>query len=170
MFRNFLRYWLLVFSMSFYLQAEGQTVARTWWKETVFYQIYMPSFQDSNNDGFSDFNGITSRLDYLQSLGIKGIWLTPFLQSPKVDNGYDVADYYQIDPTYGTMNDFQHFLNEAHKRGIKVIMDMVLNHTSTDCHWFQESRKSKDNPYRNYYIWKTNPTTGNHFLVGGHGN
>lgn len=167
MFRNFLRYWLLVFSMSFYLQAEGQTVARTWWKETVFYQIYMPSFQDSNNDGFSDFNGITSRLDYLQSLGIKGIWLTPFLQSPKVDNGYDVADYYQIDPTYGTMNDFQHFLNEAHKRGIKVIMDMVLNHTSTDCHWFQESRKSKDNPYRNYYIWKNEPNNWESFFGGG---
>lgn len=145
----------------------GQSTTDKWWKETVFYQIYMPSFQDSNGDGIGDFKGITSRLDYLQSLGIKGIWLTPFLKSPKVDNGYDVADYYQIDPAYGQMADFTHFLNEAHKRGIKVIMDMVLNHTSTDCKWFQESRKSKDNPYRNYYIWKDKPNNWESFFGGG---
>ncbi|MDP4276628.1 MAG: alpha-glucosidase [Bacteroidota bacterium] len=140
---------------------------QTWWKEAVFYQIYMPSFQDSNGDGYSDFTGMTSRLDYLQSLGIKGIWLTPFLKSPKVDNGYDVADYYQIDPVYGTMKDFQHFLDEAHRRGIHVIMDMVVNHTSTDNHWFQESRKSKDNPYRDYYIWRDKPNNWESYFGGG---
>jgi len=127
----------------------------------------MPSFQDSDGNGISDFKGMTSRLDYIQTLGIKGIWLTPFLKSPKVDNGYDVADYYQIDPVYGTMDDFRNFLAEAHKRGIKVIMDMVINHTSTDCKWFQESRKSKDNPYRDYYIWKDKPNNWESFFGGG---
>lgn len=126
----------------------------------------MPSYADSNGDGYGDFQGITGRLDYLQDLGVKGIWLTPFLKSPKVDNGYDVADYYAIDPTYGTMADFEHFLKESHKRGIKVIMDMVLNHTSTDCRWFQESKKSKDNPYRDYYIWKDKPNNWESFFGG----
>ncbi|WP_084625914.1 alpha-glucosidase [Flavobacterium soli] len=126
----------------------------------------MPSYADSNGDGYGDFKGITSKLDYLQDLGIKGIWLTPFLKSPKVDNGYDVADYYQIDPTYGTKTDFDNFLKEAHKRNIKVIMDLVLNHTSTDCKWFQEAKKSKDNPYRDYYIWKDKPNNWESFFGG----
>jgi trehalose-6-phosphate hydrolase len=139
---------------------------KIWWKETVFYQIYMPSYADSNGDGYGDFKGITRKLDYLNGLGIKGIWLTPFLKSPKVDNGYDVADYYAIDPTYGTQADFEAFLKEAHKRGIKVIMDMVLNHTSTDSKWFQESRKSKDNLYRDYYIWKDRPNNWESFFGG----
>ena len=164
MFRQTLKYLILFMT----LQATAQTVPeQAWWKETVFYQIYMPSFQDSDGNGVSDFKGMTSRLDYLQSLGIKGIWLTPFLTSRKVDNGYDVADYYQVDPVYGTAADFTNFLNEAHKRGIKVIMDMVLNHTSTDCKWFQESRKSKDNPYRDYYIWKDAPNNWESFFGGG---
>lgn len=137
--------------------AKEKSVDKKWWKESVFYQIYMPSYADSNGDGYGDFKGMTDKLDYLQSLGIKGIWLTPFLTSPKVDNGYDIADYYEVDPTYGTKADFDIFLKEAHQRGIKVIIDMVLNHTSTDCKWFQESRKSKDNPYRDYYIWKDEP-------------
>lgn len=137
-----------------------------WWKETVFYQIYMPSFQDSNGDGISDFAGMTSRLGYIQDLGIKGIWLTPFLESPKVDNGYDVADYYRTDPSYGDLNDFKTFLDEAHRRGIRVIMDMVVNHTSTDCRWFQESRKSRDNPYRDYYIWRDEPNNWESFFGG----
>jgi trehalose-6-phosphate hydrolase len=137
-----------------------------WWKETVFYQIYMPSYADSNGDGYGDFKGMTGKLAYLQEMGIKGIWLTPFLTSPKVDNGYDIADYYAIDPTYGSKADFDAFLKEAHKKGIKVIMDMVLNHTSTDCHWFQESRKSKDNPYRDYYIWKDEPNNWESFFGG----
>ncbi|MGO4820726.1 MULTISPECIES: alpha-glucosidase [unclassified Flavobacterium] len=137
-----------------------------WWKETVFYEIYMPSYKDSNGDGFSDFKGLTSKLDYIQSLGVKGIWLTPFLESPKVDNGYDVANYYQVDPTYGTVADFKLFLAEAHKRDIKIIMDMVVNHTSTASKWFQESRKSKDNPYRDYYIWKDQPNNWESFFGG----
>lgn len=139
---------------------------KIWWKETVFYQIYMPSYADSNGDGYGDFKGITGKLDYLSGLGIKGIWLTPFLKSPKVDNGYDVADYYAIDPVYGTMTDFDNFLKEAHKRGIKVIMDMVLNHTSTDSKWFQEAKKSKNNPYRDYYIWKDKPNNWESFFGG----
>ncbi|WP_255373690.1 alpha-glucosidase [[Flexibacter] sp. ATCC 35103] len=137
-----------------------------WWKETVFYQIYMPSYADSNGDGYGDFKGMTQKLDYLENLGIKGIWLTPFLKSPKVDNGYDVADYYEVDPTYGNKADFDTFLNEAHKRDIKVIIDMVFNHTSTDSKWFQESRKSKDNPYRDYYIWKDEPNNWESFFGG----
>lgn len=137
-----------------------------WWQETVFYQIYMPSFQDSNQSGYSDFQGMTSRLDYLQQLGVRGIWLTPFMPSPKVDNGYDIADYYQVDPDYGTLEDFKNFLQQAHKRDIKVIMDMVVNHTSTDCYWFQQARKSKDNPYRDYYIWRDAPNNWESFFGG----
>lgn len=139
---------------------------KVWWKETVFYQIYMPSYADSNGDGYGDFIGITSKLDYLEELGIKGIWLTPFLKSPKVDNGYDVANYYEVDPTYGTLEDFKVFLKEAHKRDIKVIMDMVINHTSTECQWFREAQKSKDNPYRDYYIWKDTPNNWESFFGG----
>ncbi len=142
------------------------TTDKVWWKESVFYQIYMPSYKDSDGDGFSDFKGMTSKLDYIKSLGIKGIWLTPFLESPKVDNGYDVANYYQVDPTYGTIEDFKTFLAEAHKKDLKIIMDMVVNHTSTDSKWFQESRKSKDNPYRDYYIWKDKPNNWESFFGG----
>ncbi|KRB56132.1 glycosyl hydrolase [Flavobacterium sp. Root186] len=146
--------------------AQKTAIDKKWWKETVFYQIYMPSYADSNGDGYGDFKGMTQKLDYLKELGIKGIWLTPFLTSPKVDNGYDIANYYEVDPTYGTKADFDTFLNEAHKRGIKVIIDMVLNHTSTDCKWFQESRKSKDNRYRDYYIWEDEPNNWESFFGG----
>ena len=143
-----------------------KTTDTKWWIEAVFYQIYMPSYADSNGDGYGDFKGMTQKLDYLQNLGVKGIWLTPFLKSPKVDNGYDVSDYYEVDPTYGNKADFDTFLNTAHKRGIKVIIDMVFNHTSTDSKWFQESRKSKDNPYRDYYIWKDEPNNWESFFGG----
>ncbi|MCV9929205.1 alpha-glucosidase [Flavobacterium sp. LS1R49] len=146
--------------------AQKIAVDQKWWKESVFYQIYMPSYADSNGDGYGDFKGITQKLDYLKELGIKGIWLTPFLTSPKVDNGYDIADYYEVDPTYGNKADFDTFLSEAHKRGIKVIIDMVFNHTSTDSKWFQESRKSKDNRYRDYYIWKDEPNNWESFFGG----
>ena len=146
--------------------AKGQNTDQKWWKEAVFYQIYMPSYADSNGDGYGDFKGMTSKLDYLQNLGVKGIWLTPFLTSPKVDNGYDIANYYEVDPTYGNRADFDLFLKEAHNRGIKVIMDMVLNHSSTDCKWFQESRKSKENKYRDYYIWKDKPNNWESFFGG----
>lgn len=157
---------LLVFIMYSCSQEKVSKLGENWWKETVFYQIYMPSYKDGDGDGFSDFKGITSKLDYLQNLGIKGIWLTPFQKSPKVDNGYDVSDYYSVDPTYGTLEDFKIFINEAHKRDIKIIMDLVVNHTSTESKWFQESRKSKDNPYRDYYIWKDQPNNWESFFGG----
>ena len=141
-------------------------LTKKWWKEAVFYQIYMPSYADSNGDGYGDFNGMTAKLDYLKAIGVKGIWLTPFLTSPKVDNGYDIANYYEIDPTYGTKADFDFFLKQANKRGIKVIMDMVLNHTSTECKWFQESKKAKVNPYRDFYIWNDKPNNWESFFGG----
>lgn len=153
---------LISYSQSF--KQQGST--NVWWKGSVFYQIYMPSYADSNGDGYGDFEGMATKLDYLQSLGVKGIWLTPFLQSPKVDNGYDVASYYNIDSTYGSIADFKKYLSEAHKRGIKVIMDMVLNHTSTESMWFKESRRSIDNPYRDYYVWKDKPNNWESFFGG----
>lgn len=162
---NFAFLFLLAMNVSTSIGQEA-AVDQKWWKESVFYQIYMPSYADSNGDGYGDFKGMTHKLDYLKSLGVRGIWLTPFLTSPKVDNGYDIADYYEVDPTYGTKADFDVFLSEAHQRGIKVIIDMVLNHTSTDCNWFQESRKSKDNPYRDYYIWKDEPNNWESFFGG----
>ncbi len=139
--------------------------SKEWWKEVVFYQIYMPSFKDSDGDGYSDFTGMTEQLDYLQNLGVKGIWLTPFLKSPHVDNGYDVADYYSVDPVYGNLDDFKHFLDEAHSRDIKVIMDMVVNHSSTHSEWFQQARKSPQSPYRDYYIWRDVPNNWESFLA-----
>lgn len=156
----------LIFFTSCNSQIIIDSTEKIWWKETVFYEIYMPSFKDSNGDGFSDFKGLTSKLDYIQDLGVKGIWLTPFLESPKVDNGYDVSSYYEVDSTYGNLEDFKIFIEEAHKRDIKVIMDLVLNHTSTDHNWFQESLKSKDNPYRDYYIWQDNPNNWESFFGG----
>jgi glycosidase len=137
-----------------------------WWKQAVFYEIYMPSFKDGNGDGIGDFAGITSKLDYLQELGIDGIWLTPFYPSPKVDNGYDIADYKAIDSDYGTMDDFELFIKEAHKRGIRVIADLVLNHTSSEHPWFQESRKAKDHPKRDWYIWRDEPNNWESFFGG----
>jgi trehalose-6-phosphate hydrolase len=145
---------------------QGESLESTWWKETVFYEIYMPSYKDSDGDGYSDFKGMTDKLDYIQELGIKGIWLTPFFKSPKVDNGYDISDYYQIDETYGSLSDFKLFIAEAHKRDIKIIMDIVVNHTSTEHMWFQEARKSKDNPYRDFYIWKDKPNNWESFFGG----
>jgi trehalose-6-phosphate hydrolase len=139
---------------------------KIWWKETVFYEIYVPSYKDSDGNGYGDFKGITRELDYIQSLGVKGIWLTPFLKSPKVDNGYDISNYYQIDEAYGSLNDFNEFINEAHKRDIKIIMDIVVNHTSTEHKWFQEARKSVDNPFRDYYVWKDKPNNWQSFFGG----
>lgn len=125
-----------------------------WWKEAVFYEIYMPSFCDGNDDGIGDFKGIITKLDYLKELGVNGLWLTPFYKSPKIDNGYDIENYYEVDPDYGTMEDFKHFLEEAHKRGIRVIADLVLNHTSDKHQWFVESRSSKNSAKRDWYIWR----------------
>lgn len=125
-----------------------------WWQKATVYQIYPRSFQDSNGDGIGDINGIIQRLDYLQDLGIELIWLTPMYVSPGRDNGYDIADYYQIDPIFGDLADFERLLKEAHQRGIKIMMDMVVNHTSDQHRWFQESLKGKDNPYHDYYLWR----------------
>lgn len=127
---------------------------RKWWKESVVYQIYPRSYNDSNGDGIGDLNGITEKLDYLKTLGIDVIWLSPVYQSPLDDNGYDISDYQAILEDFGTMKDFDHMLDEAHKRGIKIVMDLVVNHTSDEHRWFVESRKSLDNPYRDYYIWR----------------
>ena len=157
---------LFIFLMISCSKEKQVSMDKTWWKETVFYEIYMPSYKDSDGDGFSDFKGLTSKLNYIENLGVKGIWLTPFLQSPKVDNGYDVSDYYEIDATYGSLEDFKLFLNEAHKKDIKIIMDLVVNHTSTDSKWFQEAKKSKENPYRDYYIWKDKPNNWESFFGG----
>ncbi len=127
---------------------------RTWWKEAVIYQIYPRSFMDSNGDGIGDLKGITSRLDYLKYLGIDVIWLSPVYQSPNDDNGYDISDYQAIMEEFGTMEDFDEMLDAAHKRGIRIVMDLVVNHTSDEHRWFMESRSGKDNPYRDYYIWR----------------
>ena len=125
-----------------------------WWKEAVIYQIYPKSFQDSNGDGIGDLPGILSRLDYLHKLGVDALWLSPVLASPQVDNGYDVSDYQDIDPMFGTMEDMRTLIREAKARGIGILMDLVLNHTSDQHRWFQEARKSRDNPYHDYYIWR----------------
>ena len=125
-----------------------------WWKHAVIYEVYPRSFQDSNGDGIGDINGITSRLDYLKELGIDAIWITPMYPSPQVDFGYDIANYVAIDPQYGTMADFDHLMAEAKKRNIRVIMDWVPNHTSDQNQWFLESRSSRTNPKRDWYIWR----------------
>lgn len=127
---------------------------KAWWKESVVYQIYPRSFCDSNHDGIGDINGIISKLDYLKELGIDVIWLCPVYQSPNCDNGYDISDYRSIMRDFGTMEDFDRLLNEVHKRGIRLIMDLVVNHTSDEHAWFCESRKSEKNPYWDYYIWR----------------
>jgi oligo-1,6-glucosidase len=129
-------------------------LTKQWWKEAVIYQIYPRSFKDSNGDGIGDINGIISKLDYLKELGIDVIWLSPVYQSPNDDNGYDISDYRAIMDEFGTMADWEMLLDEMHKRGIKLIMDLVVNHSSDEHAWFMESRKSKDNPYRDYYIWR----------------
>lgn len=127
---------------------------KQWWKESVVYQIYPRSFMDSNGDGIGDLQGIISRLDYLKELGIDVVWLSPVYKSPNDDNGYDISDYQDIMSEFGTMEDWEQLLGEMHKRGIKLIMDLVVNHSSDEHIWFAESRKSKDNPFRDYYIWR----------------
>ena len=127
---------------------------KRWWKESVVYQIYPRSFCDSNGDGIGDLNGITGKLDYLKELGIDVIWLSPVYKSPNDDNGYDISDYQVIMDEFGTMEDFDRMLATAHEKGIKIMMDLVVNHTSDEHKWFIESRKSTDNPYRDYYIWR----------------
>ena len=125
-----------------------------WWKKSVVYQIYPRSFCDSNGDGIGDINGIRSKLWYLGELGVDVLWLSPVYPSPNADNGYDISDYYGVSPEYGTMEDMEAFIHECKNRGIKIMMDLVVNHTSDEHPWFMEAKKSKDNPYRDYYIWR----------------
>ncbi|HEL1837895.1 TPA: alpha-glucosidase [Streptococcus suis] len=134
-----------------------ETQKTDWWKKSVIYQIYPRSFQDSNGDGIGDIRGIISRLDYLHELGIDAIWLSPVYQSPMDDNGYDISDYQGIAPEFGTMEDMEELIAEGHKRNIKIIMDLVLNHTSDEHFWFQEALKGPDNPYYDYYVWADEP-------------
>jgi oligo-1,6-glucosidase len=136
------------------LKIGGRHMKKQWWKESVVYQIYPRSFMDSNGDGIGDLQGIISRLDYLKELGIDVVWLSPVYKSPNDDNGYDISDYQDIMSEFGTMEDWEELLGEMHKREIKLIMDLVVNHSSDEHIWFAESRKSKDNPFRDYYIWR----------------
>ncbi|MFC0524257.1 alpha,alpha-phosphotrehalase [Pontibacillus salicampi] len=129
-------------------------MTQPWWKDSVVYQIYPKSFNDTTGNGTGDIQGIIDKLDYLNELGVEVIWLTPIYTSPQKDNGYDISDYFNIHEEYGTMEDFDRLLEQAHERGLKVIMDIVVNHTSTEHEWFQQSKESQDNPYRDYYIWK----------------
>ncbi len=127
---------------------------KEWWRKAVVYQIYPKSFNDTTGNGVGDLQGIIEKLDYLKTLGVDVIWLTPIYASPQKDNGYDISDYFSIHHEYGTMEDFDRLVEEAHVRGIKIIMDIVVNHTSTEHEWFKRARESKDSPYRDYYIWK----------------
>ena len=134
-------------------QSSSAANEKNWWRNAVFYEIYPRSFGDANNDGIGDLKGITAHLDYLKDLGVDAIWLTPIYPSPQVDFGYDISDYVAIDPQYGTMADFDRLMAEANKRHIRVLMDMVMNHTSDKHKWFLQSRSSKTNPYRDWYVW-----------------
>jgi trehalose-6-phosphate hydrolase len=136
------------------------TMTTAWWKKAVVYQIYPKSFNDTTGNGTGDIQGIIEKLDYLNELGVDVLWLTPIYKSPQRDNGYDISDYYSIQEEYGTMEDFDQLLSEAHNRGIKIIMDIVINHTSTEHEWFKQARSSKENPYRDFYIWKDGSEAG----------
>lgn len=127
---------------------------KDWKKKTIVYEVYIQSFKDSNNDGIGDINGLESKLDYIKELGANSIWITPIFKSPLVDNGYDIEDYESINPIYGTMSDFEKLLISAHKKNLKIILDLVVNHTSDKHKWFLESKKSKNNQYSDYYIWR----------------
>ncbi|HEY3060011.1 MAG TPA: alpha-glucosidase [Chloroflexota bacterium] len=139
---------------------------RRWWKESVVYQIYPRSFFDSNGDGIGDLRGIIHKLDYLQELGVDVVWLSPVYQSPNDDNGYDISDYRNIMTEFGTLVDWEELLDEMHRRGIKLLMDLVVNHSSDEHAWFKEARKSRDNPYRDYYVWRDTPNNWTSFFGG----
>jgi maltose alpha-D-glucosyltransferase / alpha-amylase len=136
-----------------HLEGRQAETAQTWYKDALIYQLHVRAFQDSNGDGIGDFRGLTQKLDYIQDLGATAIWLLPFYPSPLKDDGYDISDYFSVHPSYGTLDDFKVFLQEAHTRGLRVITELVVNHTSEQHPWFQQSRSSPDNPYRNWYVW-----------------
>ena len=125
-----------------------------WWQKAVIYQVYPRSFCDSDGDGIGDLRGLISKLDYIKHLGVDAIWLSPVFKSPQDDNGYDISDYQDIDPTFGSMADMKELLDQANARGIKILVDMVLNHTSDEHPWFIEARKSRDNPKHDWYVWR----------------
>ena len=140
--------------------ASATSGEKDWWKHAVVYEIYPRSFADSDNNGIGDINGITSKLDYLKNLGVNTIWITPFFPSPQVDFGYDVSDYENIDPMYGNLKDFDHLISEAKRRGIHVVLDFVVNHTSDKHAWFLDSKSSKDSAKRDWYIWRDGKAPG----------
>ncbi len=130
-----------------------------WYKDAVIYELHIKSFYDSNGDGIGDINGLVEKLDYLENLGVTAIWLLPFYPSPLKDDGYDIADYFNIHPDYGTLRDFKRLLKEAHKRGLRIITELVVNHTSDQHKWFQRARKAKPgSSYRDYYVWSDDPS------------
>ena len=135
--------------------------------DLIFYQVYPRSFCDSNGDGIGDLQGLRSKLDYLQELGVNAIWLCPCYKSPNFDNGYDISDYRDIAEDFGTFEDWKMLISDMHNRGMKLIMDLVVNHTSSDYVWFKEARKSRDNPYHDYYIWADKPLTDWTAVFGG---
>lgn len=150
-------------TLSFFASAQNSSKdaeGHAWWQHAVFYEIYPRSFADSNNDGIGDLNGITSKLDYLKNLGVDAIWITPCFPSPQVDFGYDVSDYENIDPMYGTLADFDNLVTEAKKRGIHIILDFVVNHTSDQHKWFLDSKSSRTSKYRDWYIWRDGKGSG----------
>ena len=136
------------------------TPKENWWREAVIYQVYPRSFQDSNGDGVGDLPGVLSRIDYIASLGVDVIWLNPFFRSPNDDGGYDISDYYDVQPEFGTLADFDELVREAHHRNLRIVIDLVFNHTSDEHEWFQASRRSVDNPYRNFYFWRNGRSPG----------
>src|SRR5437660_11968523 len=153
--RKFALLLFLSISLSFSLAQQPRASEKhPWWQHAVFYEIYPRSFADSNNDGMGDINGITSKLDYLHELGIDAIWITPCFPSPQVDFGYDVSDYRDIAPEYGTLKEFDRLLAEAKKRNIRVLLDFVMNHTSDKHAWFADSRSSRKAEHRDWYIWR----------------
>ena len=144
-------------------------MAKFWYKNAVIYSLHVESFLDGNGDGIGDFQGLTRSLDYLSGLGVTCIWLLPFFPSPNRDHGYDIADYLNVDPRFGTLGHFVEFLDAAEERGIRTIIDLVLNHTSVDHPWFQEARKDRNSRYRNYYIWRDEkPSDPNEDVIFGH--
>ncbi len=136
-------------------QEKNLNLEKKWWKQAVCYEIYVRSFKDSNGDGIGDLNGIAEELDYLKSLGVDVIWITPFYPSPGVDMGYDVSDYKNVDPKFGTLKDFDRLIKKAHEKDIKIILDMVFSHTSDQHKWFKEAKQSKDSPYHDFYVFES---------------